>query len=456
MGKTYPERRPQNGSIAVCYSHKGERKYFFIGKVIKVPKSKQEGEYWVILKDPITEKPVKETARASEKVPDYVEINEAIERKMKLIKRFVRELEEEERDPTATLIWQKHKEWEEVREQATKELESGVLAKKLGHNQLFGFWEGIVGGEIKPRNGRDLSKASASVKRQTMRVVKEFDPLARFEKMDMAWYNRFVNWMDHETIKVKLLDGTTEKKKRFDTNTIGKHVRQLKAVLHLAYRNELMLNDRFRYWPVPKEPNEVITLNKEELLAINEVEIPAGTKDDVRDLFVIASFFGLRISDYKALKKENLSIEAGVMFFSYIQEKTGALVKIPVHPIVQKILAKRNGEFPRMIAEQNFREYLREICKDAKLNDRVVVRIRDRKPEYKKKWEAISPHSARRTFASALFYGWFTKPMPASFCMRYTGHKTEKSFMLYIGAKEKDLDERALEYFDLQPVMKVS
>lgn len=324
-----------------------------------------------------------------------------------------------------------------------------------GTNELFGFWDSVVTGETKPRAGKTLRKSSLSVKRQSFRVVKEFSPTASFDKMDMRFYNAFVKWMTDQKVKKTNPDGSTEFVKRFDSNTIGKHIKELKSVLHLAYRNELLDNDRFKYWPVTKETNEVVSLSKEEVLKINSLEI-SGTKADVRDIFVMACFLGARISDFKQFKKESLETTSGITFFHYVQEKTGARVKIPVHPIALDILNKRNGEFPKMISEQNFRAYLKDISEAAELNDRVIIKIRDGQPQYKKKWEAISPHSARRTFASSLFYGWFGKPMPAALCMRYTGHKTEKSFLLYIGAKEKDLDAKALEYFDFQPVMKVS
>lgn len=335
----------------------------------------------------------------------------------------------------------------------TSKVINSVLSE--GSSELFGFWQGVIDGTIKPRAGKDLRKATIKAKRQTLILVKEFNPLASFEKMDMKFYNEFSGWMARQTVKREKDDGTSETVKRFDSNTIGKHIKDLKAILHLAYRNELLDNDRFRYWPVTKESNEVVALSKDEVLKINSLEL-SGTKEDVRDLFILACFMGVRISDYKQFKKEALASTAGVTFFSYVQEKTGTRVKIPVHPIALAILEKRNGEFPKMIAEQNFRAYIKEICQAAKLNDRVVTKIREGKPEYKKKWEAISPHSARRTFASSLFYGWFSRPMPASLCMRYTGHRTEKSFLLYIGASEKELNEKALEYFDFQPQMKVS
>lgn len=320
-----------------------------------------------------------------------------------------------------------------------------------GQTGLFGFWQAVLDGKIKSRHGKKLRTSTVSGKRQTMLMVKEFDPLASFERMDMRFYNTFTIWMAEQTRSEK--DG--KKFPRFDSNTIGKHIKNLKSVLRLAYANDLIDNTKFEIWSVTKEKNEVVALSKDDIVKINELEL-SGTKKDVRDIFLMACFLGPRISDFKTLEKDSLSNTTGITFFEYVQEKTGARVKIPVHPVVQNILLKRDGNFPKMISEQNFRSYLKEICKAAELNDRVITKIRDGKPEYKKKWEAISPHSARRTFASSLFYGWFNKPMPASFCMRYTGHKTEKSFMVYIGASEKDLDAKALEYFNLQPAMKVS
>lgn len=323
-----------------------------------------------------------------------------------------------------------------------------------GANGLFGFWQSVLDGKTKPRAGKTLRASSISTKRQTLRLVKEFDAAATFDKMDMRFYNDFTAWLESQTIS-KEIKGKSEIVKRFDSNTLGKHIKELKSILHLAYRNELMQYDRFKYWPVTKETNEVVNLSKDEVLKINELKL-SGIKEDVRDIFILACFLGPRISDFKSLKKESLSTAAGITYFEYVQEKTGARVKVPVHPIALEILAKRGGEFPKMISEQNFRSNLKLICQAAVLNDRVTVKIRNGQPEYKKKHEAISPHSARRTFASALFYGWFGKPMPASFAMRYTGHKTEKSFLLYIGAKESDLDQKALEYFDIQPQMNIA
>ena len=333
---------------------------------------------------------------------------------------------------------------EDLEEELTRkkpDLKKVVASHLTGDkNELFGFWQAVVDGTIKPRSGKKIRKITATNKRQTLKLVKEYKSGLTFAMTDMKFFNEFTSWMADE--------------KQYEPNSIGKHIKELKSILHLAKKNDMPVNEKFIYWPVTREANEVVTLSKDEVLKITDLKLE-GIKKDVRDIFIMACFLGLRIGDFKNLVKENFFTENGIEFFGDVQGKTGAIVKVPVFPQVQKLLRDR-GDFPKMISEQNFRSNVKQICKDAELNDRVIIRIRDSKPQFKKKWEAISPHSARRTFASGLFYGWWGKPLPAALCMRYTGHKTEKSFMLYIGASAKDLDAKALEYFDLKPKMVIA
>lgn len=328
-------------------------------------------------------------------------------------------------------------------------------AASLGTSELFGFWKAVLDGSIKPRNGKPLRKSTVIAKQQTYRLVKEFKPSATFEVMDRKFYNDLTSWLKSE--------------KDLDDNTIGRHIKELKSILHLASANELISDARFSYWPVLKLKNEVVPLSKDELLKIVDVKL-SGTIADVRDIFVLACFSGARISDFKKFTRENVVTQGGISYLEYVAEKTGTRVRVPLLPIATSIIQKRGGELPKMIAEQNFRSYVKDIAKKAlydpavesgtieegKSFNPVVTKIRSGKPQYEEKYKAISPHSARRTFASSLYYGWFGRPMPAALCMKYTGHATEASFLLYIGANEKDLEAKALEYFDFNAQMKVS
>lgn len=326
---------------------------------------------------------------------------------------------------------------------------SGFLTE--GTDELFGFWQAVIDGKVKPRNGKNLRPSTLTNKAQTLAIVKEFNPRLTFDQMDMKFYNQFTAWLED----TKSISPSGKPGKGFDPNNIGKHVKELKAILHLARKNELNVTDKFIYWSVVKEPNEIVTLTKEDITAIIDLKL-TGVRNDVRDLFVMACFLGLRIGDFSKLSvEENYFKEKGIEYFGDVTSKTGAKVKVPLFPQVRKIIKSRDN-LPAMISEQNFRENLKEICKAAKLNDRVLIKIRKGQPEYKIKHEAITTHSARRTFATALFYGWWSQPLPASLCMRYTGHKTEKSFMKYIGASEADLDAKALEILDFKPSMKIA
>jgi integrase len=317
-----------------------------------------------------------------------------------------------------------------------KKVVSRFLAS--GDNELFGFWDGILSGRIKPRSGKELRKSTIRAKRVTYGLVKQYNENLTFDHMTMKFYNEFTTWL---------------KENDHDENSIGKHVKELKAVLNLAYRNELIDNDRFKFWPVARLKNEVIALTKEDIQAIQKLKL-TGTIEDVRDLFIMACFLAPRIGDFPALNPESFTIKNGIMYFEYVSGKTGVLVRVPVPPHARVLIEKRWDNFPKMISEQNFRYALKEIAEKAGLNERVIVKIRDGKPQYTKKYLAVSPHTARRTAASNLYYGWFSKAMPASLCMRYTGHKSEKSFLVYIGAGEDDLNAKTLEYFDFQPKMK--
>jgi integrase len=305
-----------------------------------------------------------------------------------------------------------------------------------GANELFGFWEGIISGTITPRHGKKLTPSTISAKRQTFNLLKEYDDTLTFDKMTMQFYNAFTKWMTN---------------KKFDENTTGKHIKELKAILNLAYRNELIANDRFKFWTVVREKNEVVSLTKEEVISFINLPL-TGSMADVRDLFVIACFLGHRISDFNQLIPENFITKNGITFHEYVSSKTSVLIRVPVPPQAMEVIHKRWNNWPNMIALPNIRYNLKEISKKAGLDYRVVTKIRNGKPVYKPKWDAITPHSARRTAATSMFYGWFNKPMPASLCMRFTGHKSEKSFLTYIGAEESVLNDKILEYFDLSPL----
>jgi integrase len=156
--------------------------------------------------------------------------------------------------------------------------------------------------------------------------------------------------------------------------------------------------------------------------------------DNVRDLFLIGCYTGLRYSDYSILKPQQ--IKDG--FIETIQLKTGDSIVMPIHPTVERILSKHNGQLPRSLCNQKTNDYLKEIGqtkpkgKDEPLLNETVSKTLTKGSvkltQTFKKWELLTTHTARRSFATNEYLA----GTPTVTRMAITGHKTEKSFLRYI------------------------
>ncbi len=136
----------------------------------------------------------------------------------------------------------------------------------------------------------------------------------------------------------------------------------------------------------------------------------------------------------------------------FTQKKTGKEMTVPLSQKVIEILDKRKGDFPRAISDQKYNDYIKEVCKEAKIIQQVKgSRITETAPEsgiFRKetgtfeKWELVTSHIGRRSFASNN-YG----KIPTSFLIYVTGHSTEAMFLNYIGKSNKDIAMELTNYF---------
>ena len=147
--------------------------------------------------------------------------------------------------------------------------------------------------------------------------------------------------------------------------------------------------------------------------------------------------------DLGKLSRRYIVAEDGDYFFSLEQQKTGAKVVIPILPPIVPILEKYDYQPPRSISNQRFNDYIKEVAQLAHLDDEVATihtqqekghftpgRVETRRP----KWQAITAHTARRSFATNMYKRGF----PTLAIMAITGHKTEKSFLTYIKVSETE------------------
>lgn len=144
----------------------------------------------------------------------------------------------------------------------------------------------------------------------------------------------------------------------------------------------------------------------------------------VKNRFLIGAFTGLRMSDFNRLTTDN--IRDGKI--TIVTQKTNQKIIIPVHPVVQDIIDS-GFDFTQSLSEQKTRAYIKHLCKYAKINEQVEVRDNStRKVASFAKWELVSSHTARRSFATNAYKA----GIPPISIMKITGHTSERNFMKYI------------------------
>jgi integrase len=199
---------------------------------------------------------------------------------------------------------------------------------------------------------------------------------------------------------------------------------------------------------------EKIYLSFEELKIIDEVDDGKLTDSlkNARDWLIISCYCGQRVSDFLQFKKSQIRIEKGKCLIEFTQKKTKKLMTVPLHKEILKILKKRDGDFPYKISDQKYNDYIKKVCEIAELNKMVygsknMELIKDsgifrKKSDLYKKFELVSSHIGRRSFATN-FYG----TIPTTYLIYVTGHSTEGMFLSYIGKSNKDIAMEITKYF---------
>lgn len=243
--------------------------------------------------------------------------------------------------------------------------------------------------------------------------------------------------------------------KGYSPNTIGSRVKGLKLFMNEAYERDLHTNLDFKKkrFSKPKEETNSVYLNNDELVKIYNCDFSKRKKlDRVRDIFLIGCYTGLRFSDLSQLKSDNISEDGTITVKT---QKTGKTVVIPIHTIVRTILAKYNNELPKMLSNQKFNDYIKEVAKAADIDESIFLQTTKGGLSYTEtvpKYSLVTSHTARRSFATNAFLA----GVPTISIMKITGHKTESAFMKYIKISDKEnaIQLKAHKFFSQMVVSK--
>ena len=285
----------------------------------------------------------------------------------------------------------------------------------------------IVNSDRKPQTKKQL--------KQTVRNLKEFKQVTNrslhFDSINIEFYVQFIEFLLN---------------KNYGKNTIGTVIKNIKVFMSEAVARNLTNNLQFKkkQFKNVEEPSENIYLTETEIQSIYELDLSSNIRlDKVRDLFIIACCTGLRFSDLIQLRNENISKDGN--FVKIRTQKTNELVIIPLKRYVKQILNKHNGIPPQTISNQKMNDYLKELGKLTEIKEPVLIastKGREQQTIVYQKWELITTHTARRSFATNAYL----KKVPTISIMKITGHKTEKNFMKYIKISQEDNANKLLSH----------
>lgn len=307
-------------------------------------------------------------------------------------------------------------------------------------NDLFALFDRFINGEIKNK-GKEKTKNTlknyVTAKSHLLAYCKATKHTLTYEDINLDFLYKFTTFLTKQWSK-------PDETKGLKQNSIAKTVTVLKTVMAEAVDLGYTDNMQFRHkkFSYTEEETDAVHLSEKEVIQLYELDLTRKVRlAQIRDLFVVGCFTGLRYSDYSNITADNIVESDGELFIKMITQKTKELVIIPCNPIVLDIFKKYDdspNRLPRAISAQKFNEYLKEVCRIAGFSEKGRLST----APTKQLWECVTSHTARRSFATNLYLQGF----PVHELMKITGHKSEATFRKYIKVSKLETAKRLSEH----------
>lgn len=295
-----------------------------------------------------------------------------------------------------------------------------------------------IKGAINKSTGKEYSKARVYVYNQSMNALINFENYSnkriRIDEYNSQLNDAFVSFCANE--------------KKFSSNTIGELVSGVKVLLRKAKEKGYTIANDLGDFTKTKEESISVVLSEDEIERLVAFDFSNDKRlENARDLMILGIWTGLRVSDVMNLP----SIDPDSKFIEVEPQKTrntsGAKVVIPLHHHIKDMIRKRG--MPTPLNNSYFNKFVKEVCRIVGFNNDVEGTLMNPKTRRKergvfKKWQLISSHTCRRSFATNLYLMNF----PTLSIMKITGHTTEASFLKYIKVTPKEHAEKLLAHWE--------
>jgi integrase len=242
------------------------------------------------------------------------------------------------------------------------------------------------------------------------------------------------------------LEATNSKgHKGLAVNTIGKQYKNIKVFLNWCFDRDIVPPFSLKHLVTITEESFNVFLNKEELDRLEHMKLETKEEKDARDFFLICCETGMRFNECNALDPHQFDGKKLVFIRSKAINKT--IIPVPEGNRLSRLFRKRINNLPKFKSTSVLNPLLQQLCKKAGIDDIIEVprRVKNKvEIEKHNKYALVSSHTGRRSFCTNMFM----KGTPAHVIMKFSGHKTEKSFLRYLKLDAEMTAELSAQYFE--------
>ena len=359
------------------------------------------------------------------------------------------------------IVLKEERDAERKRQEELKRQEEA--AKRVTLNKFIDqFIADIESGARQTDKGTNYAFATVKAIKQALRQFKYFQRDTKeeydFDDIDMSFYYKYTAYL---------------KNKNYSVNSIGKCIKELKAVMYIAeieghHSNNAWKDKKFKGTRIDIDS---IYLTEEELDRMMSVDLSryeAG-HELARDIFMVGVWTAQRVSDYNNIRKEDFSTlvknvmreeddpehpgekrawieKHEITYLNVRQKKTGARVAIPCNSRLKAILEKYDYQLPHL-EDQVINRYIKDVAQAAGLTDLVEIETTKggtSRKEMVEKYKLIHTHTARRTGATLMYLS----GVDIYDIMKVTGHTSPAMLKKYIKADSLKVVEKLTDKYD--------
>lgn len=309
--------------------------------------------------------------------------------------------------------------------------------KKIDNGLLINHIQYIIDNantrKIKGRNKLGLSENRIKGYKTFKKIIESYQEVIKKQihllDVNKPFVEKFTNWLINT--------------KEYSTNYAGKQIDNLKTVCLDAEKLEIPINNQIKFIESFSENTEdrlIVTLSIDEIEQIRTTELENKAHINARKWLLLGCQIGQRSNDLLAITKDDFRYTSKGIYLDLVQKKTSKPVTIGI--IENYLIEIIENDFPYKISSQKLNEYIKEVCKIAKIDEVIEGKKIDKdtkrkKLDYYPKYELITSHCFRRSFATNYY-----KRIPTPILMNITGHTKESIFLNYIN-KSEDKDANA-------------